>query len=136
MEPVRCPASTLEQAMKSQEVILRAIDGRLKSYQAAKILGIPDPQIRRWRRPHHQCATMGATRRHRQQLSTTRPVPSTALGSSHRRAPGRAFHLDGNISSIQILEQFFNFFALVLELADARQVHPSVSDEILAQGRH
>ena len=29
MEPRACPASTVERAMKVQEVILRAIDGRL-----------------------------------------------------------------------------------------------------------
>jgi hypothetical protein len=32
----------MERAMKVQEVILRAIDGCLKWYQAAEILGISD----------------------------------------------------------------------------------------------
>ncbi len=32
--------------MKIQEVILRAMDGRLKWYQAAEILGISDPKMR------------------------------------------------------------------------------------------
>jgi hypothetical protein len=36
----------VERAMKIQEVILRAIEGRLKWYQAADILGIPDLQMR------------------------------------------------------------------------------------------
>jgi len=44
------PASAVERAMKVQEVILRAMDGRLKWYQAAEILGISDRQMRRWRR--------------------------------------------------------------------------------------
>ncbi|MGH7369451.1 MAG: hypothetical protein ACREIN_01015 [Candidatus Methylomirabilaceae bacterium] len=51
MEPVGYPASAVERAMKVQEVILRAIDGRLKWYQAAEILGLSDRQMRRWRRP-------------------------------------------------------------------------------------
>lgn len=102
-EPAGHPSSAVERARKVQEVISRAIDGRLKSYHLAKI-------------PGFQTRRSGA--------------------SGGRRTRERAFHLEGNISSIQILEQFFNFCALVLELADTRQVHPSVSDEILAQGRH
>ena len=47
MEPAVYPASALEQAMKGQEVMLRAIDGRLKWYQAAEILAISDRQMRR-----------------------------------------------------------------------------------------
>ena len=54
MEPVAYPASAVERAMKVQEVILRAIDGRLKWYQAAEILGISDRQMRRWRRRYEQ----------------------------------------------------------------------------------
>ena len=38
------PASAVERAMKVQEVIVRAIDGRLKWYHAAEILGISDRQ--------------------------------------------------------------------------------------------
>jgi transposase len=47
----RCnyPFHAVERAMKVQEVILRAIDGRLKWYQAAEILGISDRQMRRWK---------------------------------------------------------------------------------------
>ena len=47
MEITYYPSSAVEQAMKVQELILRAIDGRLKWYQAAEILGISDRQIRR-----------------------------------------------------------------------------------------
>ncbi len=50
MEPVGCyPASAMERAMKVQEVILRAVDGRLKWYQGAEILGVRDRHMRRWR---------------------------------------------------------------------------------------
>ncbi len=48
-EPAGYPSSAVERAMKVQEVILRAIDGRLKWYQAAEILGISDRQMRRWK---------------------------------------------------------------------------------------
>ena len=41
-EPYDYPSSAVERAMKAQEVILRAMDGRLKWYQAAEIIGISD----------------------------------------------------------------------------------------------
>lgn len=49
MEEDLYPFLAVERAMKVQEVILRAIDGRLKWYQAAEILGISDRQMRRWK---------------------------------------------------------------------------------------
>ena len=41
------PDSAVERAMKVQEVILRAMAGRLKWYEAAEILGLSDRQMRR-----------------------------------------------------------------------------------------
>ena len=38
-----------ERAMKVQEVILKAIGGQIKWYQAAQVLGISDRQMRRWK---------------------------------------------------------------------------------------
>lgn len=49
MEESAYSVSQVERAMKVQEVILRAIDGRLKWYEAAQILGISDRQMRRWK---------------------------------------------------------------------------------------
>src|SRR3990172_12937002 len=54
MDSAVYPSSAVERAMKVQEVILRAIDGRLKWYQAAEILGISDRQMRRWKRRYDQ----------------------------------------------------------------------------------
>ena len=71
MEPAGYPAYAVEGAMKVQEVILRAVDGRLKWYQAAEILGISDRQVRRWKRCDEQrgyaglfegCAARGGVR--------------------------------------------------------------------------
>jgi len=46
--------SEVERVMKVQEVILRAMSGELKWYQAAEILGISDRQMRRWRRRYEE----------------------------------------------------------------------------------
>jgi len=43
------PCRALERAMKVQEVILRAIGGRINWMQAAEILGYSDRTMRRWR---------------------------------------------------------------------------------------
>ncbi len=77
MEPAVYPASAVERARKVQEVILRAIDGRLKWYQAAEILGISDRQMRRWKQRYEQRGYDGLFDRRRQ-----RPSPN-----SHRRGP-------------------------------------------------
>ena len=43
------PAAEMERAMKIQEVILKAIAGKLKWWEAAEILGVTDRTMRRWR---------------------------------------------------------------------------------------
>ena len=71
-EPAVYPSSAVERAMKVQEVILRAIDGRLKWYQAAEILGISDRQMRRWKRRYDQRGYDGLFDRRRQRPSPKR----------------------------------------------------------------
>jgi transposase len=58
--------------MKVQEVILRAIDGRLKWYQAAEILGISDRQMRRWKHRYERVGYDGLFDRRRQRPSPKR----------------------------------------------------------------
>ncbi len=72
MDSAVYPSSAMERAMKVQEVILRAIDGRLKWYQAAEILGISDRQMRRWRRRYEQRGYDGLFDRRRRQPSPKR----------------------------------------------------------------
>jgi len=72
MDSAVYPASAVERAMKVQEVILRAIDGRLKWYQAAEILGISDRQMRRWKRRYERVGYDGLFDRRRQQPSPKR----------------------------------------------------------------
>jgi len=66
------PASAVERAMKVQEVILRAMDGRLKWYQAAEILGISDRQMRRWKQRYERDGYDGLFDRRRQEPSPKR----------------------------------------------------------------
>ena len=43
------PARAVERAMKTQQVILRAVSGEIQWMQAAEIIGISDRSMRRWR---------------------------------------------------------------------------------------
>ncbi len=72
MDSAVYPSSAVERAMKVQEVILRAIDGRLKWYQAAEILGISDRQMRRWKDRYELLGYDGLFDRRRQQPSPKR----------------------------------------------------------------
>lgn len=71
------PAAAMERTMKVQEVILRAIDGRLKWYEAAEILGISDRQMRRWKRRYEQRGYDGLFDRRRRQPSPKRVAVET-----------------------------------------------------------
>ena len=66
------PPSAGERAMKVQEVIVRAIDGRLKWYEAAEILGISDRQMRRWKQRYEHWGYDGLWDRRRQRPSPKR----------------------------------------------------------------
>ncbi len=71
-DPAVYPSSAMERAMKVQEVILRAVDGRLKWYQAAEILGISDRQMRRWKVRYERWGYDGLFDRRRRQPSPKR----------------------------------------------------------------
>ena len=47
-------APEMERMMKVQEVILRAMAGKLKWWEAAEVLGISDRSLRRWRERYQE----------------------------------------------------------------------------------
>ena len=65
-------ARTLERAMKVQEVILRAVSGKILWMQAAEILGISDRSMRRWKRRYEEHGYDGLFDRRRQRPSPKR----------------------------------------------------------------
>jgi len=66
------PARALERTMKVQEVILRAISGKILWMQAAEILGISDRSLRRWKQRYEEHGYDGLLDRRRQQPSPKR----------------------------------------------------------------
>jgi transposase len=72
------PARAMERALKIQEVILRAIDGRLLWSQAAEIIGISDRSMRRWRQRYEDYGYDGLyDRRHKR--PSPKKVPLTMV---------------------------------------------------------
>jgi len=57
--------AAVERAMKVQEVILRAVAGKISWWQAAEIIGISDRQMRRWRERYEQWGFDGLLDRRR-----------------------------------------------------------------------
>jgi transposase len=74
----RYPDSAVERAMKVQEVVLRALDGRISWVQAAEILGLSPRQVRRWRERLETDGYDGLFDRRRRQPSPKR-VPVATL---------------------------------------------------------
>ncbi len=94
MEPAVYPSSAVERAMKMQEVILRAIGGRLKWYQAAEILGISDRQMRRWKQRYERWGYDGLFDRRRLQ------IPWAAWRYSFAKCRVKVYeHLDRTLST-------------------------------------
>ena len=63
-----------ERAMKVQEVILKAMSGEIKWYQAAQILGISDRQMRRWKKRYERHGYDGLFD-HRRKIPSPRRIP-------------------------------------------------------------
>ena len=68
------PTRVLERAMKIQEVILRAVSGKILWMQAAEILGISDRSMRRWKARYEKYGYDGLFDR-RQKRPSPKRVP-------------------------------------------------------------
>lgn len=68
------PQAAVERAMKVQEVILRAISGRIQWWQAAEILGVNCRTMRRWKQRYEKHGYDGLVDR-RQKRPSHRRVP-------------------------------------------------------------
>ncbi len=66
------PAAETERAMKVQEVILRAMAGTLRWWEAAEIIGISDRSMRRWRQRYPQHGDDGLWDRRKKRPSPKR----------------------------------------------------------------
>src|SRR5215467_12504354 len=65
-------SAEMERMMKVQEVILKAMAGKLKWWEAAEIIGISDRSMRRWRERYQEFGYDGLYDRRKQQPSPRR----------------------------------------------------------------
>ena len=77
------PAAEMERAMKIQEVILKAMAGKLKWWEAAEIIGVTDRTMRRWREQYQEHGYSGLWDYRKRRPSPKRvPVSELEKGSS------------------------------------------------------
>jgi len=72
------PAAEMERAMKIQEVILKAMAGKLKWWEAAEIIGVTDRTMRRWREKYSEHGYSGLWD-HRRKRPSPKRVPVADL---------------------------------------------------------
>jgi len=72
------PAAEMERAMKIQEVILKAMAGKLKWWEAAEIIGVTDRTMRRWREKYAEHGYSGLWD-HRKRRPSPKRVPVADL---------------------------------------------------------
>jgi transposase len=72
------PAAETERMMKIQEVILKAMAGQLKWWEAAEIIGVTDRTIRRWRERYQEHGYSGLWD-HRKRSPSPKRVPVEQL---------------------------------------------------------
>ncbi len=72
------PAAEVERMMKIQEVILKAMAGKLKWWEAAEIIGVTDRTMRRWREQYKEHGYSGLYDRRKRRPSPKR-VPVEEL---------------------------------------------------------
>jgi hypothetical protein len=97
--------SEAERAMKVQEVILKAMSGEIKWYQAAEILGIGDRQMRRWKRHYERDGYDGLFDRRRK-------IPSLRLILNSCKKQSLTFR--GHRSHPKVLgTTFFSFGSII-----------------------
>jgi transposase len=66
------PAAEVERMMKIQEVILKAMAGKLKWWEAAEIIGVTDRTMRRWREQYKEHGYSGLYDRRKRRPSPKR----------------------------------------------------------------
>ena len=74
----RIPAAEMERMMKIQEVVLKAMAGKLKWWEAAEIIGVTDRTMRRWRERYQKHGYSGLWD-HRKRSPSPKRIPAAVL---------------------------------------------------------
>ena len=82
-----CSSAAWEQAMRMQDVILRALSGEIHWFQAAEILQMTPRNLRRWRERYERWGYNGLVDKRRSPSKHRVPVTWTARSPSRARPP-------------------------------------------------
>src|SRR5580704_16844520 len=97
----------MERMMKIQEVVLKAMAGKLKWWEAAEIIGVTDRTMRRWRERYQEHGYSGLWD-HRKRSPSPKRIPEAGLverrkkRGSHRKRrerrslTGMMLHIDAS----------------------------------------
>jgi len=107
--------------MKVRAVTLRAMDGRLKWYEAAEILGITDRQMRRWKRRYERWGYDGLFDRRRQGPSPERvpvdPVRQVLTLYRERYPDCNVLHFHEKLQAVHAIGLSYTWVKTALETA-------------------
>jgi len=115
------PGSAVERAMRIQEVVTRAITGKIKWFQAAEILGVSCRTIRRWKASFERSGYDAFVDRRRQHPSP-RKVPVALVQEvvrlhQERYADLHVKHFHEKLQEIHGIEQSYTWVKTVLQNA-------------------
>ena len=86
----RISAAEMERMMKIQEVILKAMAGKLKWWEAAEIIGVTDRTMRRWRERYQEHGYSGLWD-YRKRRPSPKRIAVASAGAGAPAVPGEVF---------------------------------------------
>lgn len=113
------PAAEMERMMKIQEVILKAMAGKLKWWEAAEIIGVTDRTMRRWRERYQEHGYSGLWD-HRKRSPSPKRVPVEDLEQVLRLYRERYFdfnvkHFHEKLTEVHELQYSYTWVKTALQ---------------------
>src|SRR5438270_2353550 len=110
-------SAEMERMMKVQEVILKAMAGSLKWWEAAEIIGVTDRTMRRWRERYQEGGYDGLYDRRKRRPSPKRVAMKTAEhGGIGRPGVDRHKHVCRHeVARLAFEDQLFDFVIAAVE---------------------
>ena len=133
------PPKAVERAMKIQEIMLRAMSGKMLWFQAAEVLGISCRQMRRWRRRYETHGYDGLFDRRKRTPSPRRVPLNTAEKILHlyreKYYDFNARHFCEKLLTEHRIKISYNWVRLALQGAGLMQPKPRGSTHRLRRPR-
>ena len=128
----------VERAMKVQEVILRAMSGQIKWFQAAEIIGVKRRPMRRWGRRLATCRCCSRTDEVKRLRKSQWRVVESYLGRRRLAETIRFIKQRNRVKDIGLprYERLYNLANLVLEWSSVAGVYLVTGDKLAIPVQH